>query len=149
MSKAFLLFALLSIPVAARAQFGRDQAQALRGIYSVQVINNGGLDQTSMDWLTLEMRKVGLRVARDSSDAIFNVSVRATRGVLSTAVDFRIDVEQMVNIARTGERLQLVTWYFENRQEPTNGQWNTAYWNQMLTSGANRFFQDWLTANGR
>lgn len=141
----------LLLPSVANAQFAADQAKSLRGAQTVQVVNNAGMDQPSLNWLTLELRKTGLMIvpAGGTSDIVLNVSIRATRGSFFTDTDFRLDVEQMVDVARTGERLQLVTWFYQQEQNMENGQWTQARWTQTLQAGVNQFLSDWLTANGR
>src|SRR5215208_2727994 len=96
----------------ASAQYADTQDSTLRGLAKVYVKYTdleGRLGPASGDiynTLTLELRKAGLRIAKDSTDinpaqdAVLNVSTIVNAGALSTTVILRIDVEQQAQLVR-------------------------------------------------
>ena len=155
---ASLFFAFVAAGPA-QAQLAPTQDSTLRGLERVYVnLQNGGGALTpaqqaqALDFITLELRKAGVRIAQAPSDldlskgALFNVAFMKVGSALSTDLTLRIDVEQAATLARTGSRLQMVTWFYEDDRR------NIAIdqvLQHMLRQGLDRFLNTWLTANGR
>jgi len=150
-----LLTAAAALP--AQAQYGKDQQKALKGLQKVLVVFaepthkvEAALLSQMQDAISLELRKAGLRMAKDSADVdltrdgFLNISLFIVTGIPDVE-NVRMDVEQLVVPARTQEPLQLVTWFYEDRAA---GGWRTNA-QPLLIKAANRFLSDWLTANGR
>jgi len=134
------------------AQYAMDQARSLTGVETVTPIfaNDLAASADLVDAVTLELRKTGLRIVADSADIILNLSIAAaTQNTISYDVTTRLDVEQNVTIDRTGESLQLVTWYYEDNERINSVDWTVNRVRAELIDGVNRFLNDYLTANGR
>ena len=150
-----LLFSLCMLFVgieSVSAQYAMDQARSLTGVETVTPIfaNDLAASADLVDAVTLELRKTGLRIVADSADIILNLSIAAaTQNTISYDVTTRLDVEQNVTIDRTGESLQLVTWYYEDNERINSVDWTVNRVRAELIDGVNRFLNDYLTANGR
>jgi hypothetical protein len=133
------------------AQYAADQPKSLAGVESVFVVFGSGVSGNSdlFNSVTLELRKTGLRIVSDSSDVILNVSSTANANALSIDVRTRLDIEQVVLVPRTQERLQLVTWYYENEERISNVNWSQEALKRKVMTGVNQFLNDFLAANGR
>lgn len=153
-----LAIGLLLIAVSGVAgQYAADQAKSLEGI-QVIVVNfaepnqkmDPDLRQEMFDAVSLELRKTGIRIIRgdapqETADALLNLTVSIATG-LTDFVNVRMDIEQKATVVRTGETLQLVTWFYEESQN--QGSWrSTAH--PMAIKAANQLISDWLDANNR
>jgi hypothetical protein len=135
----------------AAAQYAMEQGRSLKDAQTVNVVLGPGLvdDADLYQRVTLELRKVGIAIAGEGYDVILNLSLEATPNTITQDVRFRMDVEQQVVVARTGEELQLVTWYYEHQQRINNASWNREAFTAIVEAGVDRFLSDYLTANGR
>lgn len=137
-------------------QYADDQSKSLRGI-KIVVVNFSEPNQKVeaavladiQDAAVLELRKAGVRVKKEGdsapADALINISIGIQTGI-SDFLRLRMDVEQKVTMVRTSEPLQLVTWYYEDAQNPNS--WRTSA-KPMVIKGVNKLLSDWLDANGR
>ena len=152
-----LLLSLLT-PSVAEAQYAVTQGQTLSGLDNVLLAfaePTGQIQATDLQSLyqsaTLELRKVGIRIATDSTevdmatDGVLNVTLWVT-DAFSDEVSLRLDVEQLATLRRTGETLQMVTWFHESARSGPN--WRD-FTRSLLMDGVNGFLSDWLDANGR
>jgi hypothetical protein len=139
------------------AQYAVTQDSTLRGLQKVLVnfIDYEGKvgPETSAqvyNSLTLELRKAGIRIARDSTDlnlaqdGILNVALIATPG-FSTSLTVRMDLEQHAQLARTKQTLRMVTWYHEDAKSGAP----KALAGPLMLDATNKFLSSWLAANGR
>lgn len=153
-----LLLIAVAIPHFGSAQYALSQGRTLQGLDRVYVSfadPNEEMNARDLEQLytpaTLELRKVGIRVTRDpdeldmGSDGVLNISLLVYTG-FSDSVTLRIDVEQRATLLRTGETLQMVTWFYESTQ--TQPRWRDFARSQLMT-GINSLLSDWLEANGR
>ena len=152
-----LLVGAALVPGDASAQFAADQPTSLKGVGTVFVNfvepnqrMDAALRADMFDAAILELRKSGLRVVREPSDtqqadALLNLSVRIITG-LTDFVEVRMDVEQKVSVVRTGDQLQLVTWYYEASSNESS--WRSSA-KPMALKATNKFISDWLDANNR
>jgi hypothetical protein len=144
----------------AHSQYAATQDSTLRGIKKAYVnfLDVGdGLGQEAAselyNGLTLELRKAGIRIARDSADvdmsqdAILNVALVTTKNGFVYDVILRMDVEQRATLVRTAKTLQLVTWYYEDIIQRASDHRRAAP--LLLTKATNEFLSKWLDANGR
>ena len=139
------------------AQYAETQDSTLRGLQKVLVNfvdyeNKVGPETSAQVYnnLTLELRKAGIRIARDSADlnlaqdGIMNVAL-ITTSAFSTTVTLRMDIEQHAQLARTKQTLRMVTWYHED--------WKSglpkAVAGPLVLDATNKFLSMWLAANGR
>jgi hypothetical protein len=148
--------ALVLLPVAVSAQYAQDQPRSLKGLNTVFVRfqePSGKMTPKEKDdvfnALTLELRKAGIRVSRDTTgqnaEGLVNLSLFIRTGLVDYTI-VRMDVEQKATLVRTTETLQLVTWYFEDSDN--SGSWRQ-YAPPLVTKATNKFLADWLQANGR
>jgi hypothetical protein len=157
---ATMLFAcaVIVVPATVHAQYAVSQDSTLAGIKKVYLNftdGNGGLGVAEAEELTgqvaLELRKAGIRVAKERSeltgdDAILNVSVVTVTRTLVTDVQTRIDVEQMAQLARTKKSYAMVTWFYE--QNKLNGI-PKVDGPRLVKAGLDDFLSKWLDMNGR
>lgn len=154
----FLAALAILLPSGLSAQYAASQAGTLKGLDKVVVVfaepNNKVDPEIRADLyqaVTLELRKVGIRVASDASeldmthDGILNVSLFVNTGLGDNGT-LRMDVEQQATLVRTGETSQMVTWFFEAGR--SNNSWRN-WVKGLVTEGVNKFLSDWLDANGR
>jgi hypothetical protein len=140
-----------------QAQYAETQDSTLRGLQKVLVnfVDYEGKvgPETSAqvyNSLTLELRKAGIRIARDSADlnlaqdAILNVTLITTSG-FSTTLSLRMDLEQHAQLARTKQTLRMVTWYHEDAKSGLP----KAVAGPLMLDATNQFLSVWLAANGR
>ncbi len=152
------LFGALLLCVAwmpASAQFAAAQDSTLAGIHTVVLsfsTNEGAFPPdvaAEMErTVSLELRKSGVKVVTGqgaSADAVLNVGVLRDQRSLSSDLWIRIDVEQRVQLARTGKSYQLVTWYYEAKK---NAMVSTDP-PKMLQAGLDTFLEKWMDMNGR
>ncbi len=155
---ALATFVLLTVSTPVVGQYAATQAETLRGLQRVLVVfsePNERLEALVLRDLyqdaTLELRKVGIRVATEaeevdmSTDGVLNMTVFADGG-FSQNVTLRIDVEQHATLVRTGETKQMVTWFYEAARSGYPADQSARV---LLTDGVNEFLSDWLDANGR
>lgn len=150
--------ASIALPASGAAQYAASQDSTLAGLQRVfvQFTDMGGsLGSATADALRnsaiLELRKAGLRVAKDRSelgrdDAVLNISFITTPRAISTDLSFRIDLEQLAQLERTKQTTSMVTWYYEKSALNTIVK-DVAH--PMLTKGVNEFLNKWLDFNGR
>ncbi len=146
-------------PRSASAQWAAAQDSTLAGLQKVFVKFTdlgGGLGTTAAEALRstaiLELRKAGLRVARDTTeleanDAVLNISfIHAAPTAWTNYLSLRMDVEQMSQLQRTRQTTRMVTWYYEQSD------WRVVVSERaptMLAKGVNDFLSKWLDMNGR
>ncbi len=152
------LAASLALPATGAAQFAGAQDSTLAGLQKVfvQFTDMGGaLGGATAEALRnsaiLELRKAGLRVAKDRSelgreDAVLNISFITTPRAISVDLSFRMDLEQLAQLERTKQSTLMVTWYYEKSALNTIVK-DVAQ--PMLTKGVNEFLNKWLDFNGR
>lgn len=153
-----LTFALLC-PAALSAQYAAAQDSTLAGLQKVYVVFsdvNQGLGVQAAEGLKnsaiLELRKAGIRVARDmseldSNDAILNISFITYQRTFVLDVCFRMDLEQMAQLQRTKQTTRMVTWYYEKLIQNSAPVKDNAP--ILLTAGVNALLSKWLDMNGR
>lgn len=153
-----LVLALLS-PATLSAQYAAAQDSTLAGLQKVYIVFTDagqGLGTAASEALknsaTLELRKAGIRVARewsdlDANDAVLNISFITYQRTLVTDLCLRIDLEQMAQLQRTKHTTRMVTWYYEKLIQNSVPVKDAAP--NMLTAGVNEFVSKWLDMNGR
>ncbi len=149
------LAAAVATPVRAQQITAQDSTlHAMRAVY-VSIVNPdsglGNAAQQVQSYVTLELRKAGLRVlqeqADDSTAGAVLVSFHGRRNTFSTDVEFEILVVQFARLVRTGERFPVTTWRYEAEQSGATSEAAVAM--KLLTPGVDRFLSSWLSANGR
>jgi hypothetical protein len=155
---ALFACAALIMPAKGHAQYGVSQDSTLVGIKKVYLNftdENGGLGVADAESLSgsvaLELRKAGIRVAKDrneltADDAVLNVSVITVTRTLVTDILVRMDVEQLAQLARTKKSYPMVTWYYE--QNKLNGI-PKSDGPRLVKTGLDEFLSKWLDMNGR
>lgn len=150
--------AVFVAPVTGHAQYAASQDSTLVGIKKVYLNftdANGGLGEAAAEELSgsvaLELRKAGIRVAKDRSelsadDATLNVSVITVTRTLVTDVHVRMDVEQLTQLVRTRKSYPMVTWFYE--QDKLNGM-PKSDGPRLVKAGLDDFLSKWLDMNGR
>jgi len=148
----------LVCPSALKAQYAAAQDSTLAGLQKVfvnfsdvgQGLGSAGAEALRSSAI-LELRKAGIRVARDASeldsnDAVLNISFITTPRTLFTDLFIRIDLEQMAQLQRTRQTTRMVTWYYEKSALNTIVKDAAPI---MLTKGIDELLSKWLDMNGR
>jgi len=145
-------------PASGSAQYAAAQDSTLAGLQKVFVnftdLGQGlgsGVSEALRGSAILELRKAGIRVARDAgeldaNDAVLNISFITTQRTLVTDLCLRIDLEQMAQLQRTKQSSRMVTWYYE--KSALNAIVKDAA-PLMLAKGIDEFMSKWLDMNGR
>ncbi len=145
-----LVVALALVPPrCALAQYAPTQDSTLRGLAKVLVVVRGEGSNELTRVAMAELRRAGLRVARDSADVdlardgVLNITFSSPqpRGPTLT-----MDVMQRAMLARTEQMLYMMTWYLEASSAGTDKDQSAS---ALLTTGLNYFLSKWRAANGR
>jgi hypothetical protein len=139
------------------AQYAPTQDRTLRGLEKVLVVVRSSHEvvgsQTVRELKDVaidELRRAGLRTARDSADVdlakdgVLNITFSSWQPL--DGLTLSMDVMQRARLARTGEALYMMTWYYE---VSSSGPDKEASAGGLLPIALKDFLAKWRAANGR
>lgn len=139
-------------------QYVATQDSSLRGLARTVVrfrladdVINPTLKVQLAEYLTLELRKAGLKLVDDSEeidekDGILDLQLgKMDRGRTCDRY-LRVSLQQLADLKRTGQKLWMTTWYHETGQHNVVAD---SVADDVLKDGVNRFLNRWLAMNGR